>query len=173
MGDSTSAGGARAQGAGGVHPASWGSQRGGGRAGGRLKPDVKVAIAEDRPPRSGEDVVTFEDMREFLVAYLEYDQQMHVANEDGGDGVLARRRELVDSATQMMVVDEFYDGKPWIDLSEQELKKGLKKFAGVDVQHTSDVEFCPPDLPYAEDGCERASRQQGVHAKACLAKIPC
>ena len=87
--------------------------------------------------------------------------------------MLARRRELVDSATQMMVVDEFYDGKPWIDLSEQELKKGLKKFAGVDVQHTSDVEFCPPDLPYAEDGCERASRQQGVHAKACLAKIPC
>ena len=61
------------QGASGVYPASWGSQRGGGRAGGRLKPDVKVAIAEDRPPRLGEDVVTFEDMREFLVAYLEYD----------------------------------------------------------------------------------------------------
>ena len=61
------------QGASGVYPASWGSQRGGGRAGGRLKPDVKVTIAGDRPPRSGGDVVTFEDMREFLVAYLEYD----------------------------------------------------------------------------------------------------
>ena len=47
--------------------------------------------------------------------------------------MLARRRELVDSATQMMVVDEFYDGKPWIDLSEQELKKGLEIVAGVDV----------------------------------------
>ena len=66
---------------------------------------------------------------------------MHVANEDG-DRVLARRRELVDSATKIMVADEFYDGKPWIDLSEQELKKGLENFAGVDVQQTSDVKFC-------------------------------
>ena len=58
--------------------------------------------------------------------------------------MLARRRELVDSATQMMVADEFYDGKPSIDLSKQELKKGLEKFAGVDVQQTSDVpvDFC-------------------------------
>ena len=66
---------------------------------------------------------------------------MHVANEDGGDRVLARRRELVDSVTQMMVAEEFYDGKPWIDLSELELRKGLEKFAGVDVQQTSDVDF--------------------------------
>ena len=124
MGDSTAAGGG-AQGAGGVHPSSWGSQRGGGRASGRLWPDFKVTIAGDRPPKLGGDVDTFEDMREFLVAYLEYLQQMHVANEDGGDTVLARRRELVDSATQMMVL-EFYDGKPWIDLSEQELKKGFE-----------------------------------------------
>ena len=50
---------------------------------------------------------------------------MLVANEDGGGRVLARRRELVDSATQMMFADEFYDGKPWIDLSEQELKNCL------------------------------------------------
>ena len=41
----------------------------------RLKPDVKVSNAGDRPPRLGRDVVTFEDMREFLVAYLEYKQQ--------------------------------------------------------------------------------------------------
>ena len=81
-------------------------------------------------------------MREFLVAYLEYEQQMHVANDNGGDMVLARRRELVDSATQMMVTDKFCKGKPWIDLTEQELKKGLEKVAGVDVQQTSDVEFC-------------------------------
>ena len=33
-------------------------------------------------------------MREFLVAYLGYEQQMHVANEDGEDRVLARRQEL-------------------------------------------------------------------------------
>ena len=56
--------------------------------------------------------------------------------------MLARRRELVDSATQMMFAEEIYDGKPWIDLSEQEQKKGLEAFAGVDVQQTSDVEFC-------------------------------
>ena len=67
---------------------------------------------------------------------------MQLANEDGGDRVLARRRELVDSAMQMMVADEFYDGKPCIDLSEQELKKGLETFAGIDLQQTSDVYFC-------------------------------
>ena len=48
---------------------------------------------------------------------------------------------MEDSATQMMVADEFYDGKPWIDLSQQELKNGLERFAGVDVQQTSDVDF--------------------------------
>ena len=42
----------------------------------------------------------------------------------------------------MVVADEFYDGKPWIDLYEQELKKGLEMFAGVDMQQTSDVDFC-------------------------------
>ena len=48
---------------------------------------------------------------------------------------------MEDSATQMMVADEFNGGKPWVDLSEQELKKGLQKFAGVAVQQTSDVDF--------------------------------
>ena len=67
---------------------------------------------------------------------------MHVVNEDGGDRVVARRRGLIDSATQMMVADELYDGKPWIDLSELELKKGLETLAGIDVQRTSDVDFC-------------------------------
>ena len=66
---------------------------------------------------------------------------MHIANQDGGGWVLARRRELVDSATQRMVADEFYDGKPWVDLSEEELMQGLKRFAGVDVQQTSDEDF--------------------------------
>ena len=138
-----------------------------------MKPNVKVTIGETDRLGLGGDVVTVEDMREFLVAYLEYEPQMLVANEDGGDRVIARRRELVDSATQMMVADEFYDGKLWIDLSEQELKKGLKIFAGVDVQQTRDVEFLPPGLPCAEDGCERAGRQQSVQATACPAKIRC
>ena len=66
-GDSTATGGGRALGGGGVHPASWRSQRCGGRAGGRPKPDVKVTIGGDRPPRLGRDVVAFEDMCEFLV----------------------------------------------------------------------------------------------------------
>ena len=142
IGDSTAAGGGRAQGGGGIHPASWGSHRGGGRAGSRLSPDVKVTIAGDRPPRLGGDVATLEDMRLFIVTYLVYEQQMHVANEDGRDMVFARRRELVDSAKQNMVAVEFYHGKPWIDLSERELKKGLETFAGIDVHQTSDVEFC-------------------------------
>ena len=140
MGDFTTAGGARAQGAGGVHPASWGCQRGGGRAGGRLKPDVKVAIGGDRPPRLGGDVVTSKMCADFLLLARSMKQQMRVANQDGGDRAFARRRELVDSATQMMVADEFYDGKTWMDLSEQQLKKGLQKVASVDV--TSAVDFC-------------------------------
>ena len=106
-----------------------------------MAPDVKGTIGGDRPPRLGGDVVTLEDMREFVVAYLEYGLQMHVALEDGGDRVLARRRKPVDSATQMIVSEECYDGKPWIDLSEVELKKGLETFASVDVQQTSDVDF--------------------------------
>ena len=63
-------------------------------------------------PRLGGDVVTFEDTRKFLVAYSEYEQQMPITNQDGRDRELARRRELVDSATQLMVADDVYDGKP-------------------------------------------------------------
>ena len=69
-----------------------------------------MTIGGDRLPRLGGDVVTFEDMRQFLVSILEYQQQMHVANEDGGDGMLARRRQLVDSAMQIMVGDDVHDG---------------------------------------------------------------
>ena len=142
MEDPTAARGARAQGADGVHSASWGNPRGGGRVGRRLKPEIKVTIEGDRPPRLGGDVVTFEDMRDFLIAYSEHKQQIHITNQDGGDRVLARRRELVDSATQMMMADDFYDGKPWVDLSEEELLQGLKRFAGVDMQQTGDGDFC-------------------------------
>ena len=142
MGDPPAGGGARAHGAGEVHSACWGSHRGGGRAGSGLTPELKVTIGGNRPPRLGGDAATFEDMREFLDAYSEYEQQMHITNQDGGHRVLARRRELVDSATQMMVAGEFYDGKPRVDLSEEELMQGLKRFAGVDIQQTSDDEFC-------------------------------
>ena len=81
-------------------------------------------------------------MPEIIVAYSEYVQQMHITNQDGGSRVFARRRELVDLATQMMVANEFYDGKPWVDLSEEELMQGLKTIAGVDMQQTSDEDFC-------------------------------
>ena len=43
----------------------------------------------------------------------------------------------------------FLPGKSLVDLSEEELMQGLKRFAGVDMQ---------PDIPCAEDGCERAGR---------------
>ena len=54
------------QGSGGVYSASWGN--GGGRAGHVLKSGVKVMIEGDKPSKLGGDAVTFEDMREFLVA---------------------------------------------------------------------------------------------------------
>ena len=75
------------------------------RAGGRLKPDLKVTIGGDRPPRLGGDVVTFDDTRECFIDYSEYEQQIRVADEGGGDRVLAKRRDLVDSAKQMMAAD--------------------------------------------------------------------
>ena len=67
---------------------------------------------------------------------------MHITNQDGGDRVLARGIELVYSATVMMVTDELYDDKPWVELSEEDLLQGLKMFAVVDVQQTSDEVFC-------------------------------
>ena len=70
-------------------------------------------------------------MRGLLVAYSEYEQQLRTTNQDGEDRVLARRRELVVSATQVMAADEFYDGKPCDDLSVEELMHGLERFAGV------------------------------------------
>ena len=91
-----SSGSKASAGAGGVHPASWASQRGGGRACGRLKSDVKLTIGGDN--RLGGNAVAFEEMREFCFACLECEQQIRVANEDGRGRVLSRRRELVDSA---------------------------------------------------------------------------
>ena len=69
----------------------------------------------------GGDVAAFQYMRKSRVFYSEYKQQMNITSQDGGDRVLARRRELADSVTPIMVAGEFYDGKPWIDLSEVEL----------------------------------------------------
>ena len=80
MEDPTALGGALAQGTNGVHSASWVNPRGGGRAGGRLNPEIMVTIGGYRPPRSGGDVVAFDDMREFFAAYSEYEQQMHITN---------------------------------------------------------------------------------------------
>ena len=71
-----------------------------------------MTIGEARRLRLGRDVVTFENIRECIVAYLDYEQQMHVANYYGGDRLLPRRRELVRSATEMMVAEEFCDSKP-------------------------------------------------------------
>ena len=68
---------AQAQGAGGVHSLSWNNRRSVGRAGGRLKPEFKVTIERNRPPALGGDAVTFIDMREFRVAYTEYEQQTY------------------------------------------------------------------------------------------------
>ena len=72
-------------------------------------------------------------MRSFLVAYSDYEQQTHITDQDGGDLALARNRELVYSVTQMIVVDEFRDGKPWVDLSEEDLMQELKTLVGVGV----------------------------------------
>ena len=98
-------------------------------------------IGGDRSPRLGGDAAILEDMREFFVAYSEYKQQVYITKQYGGDRVLTRRRELVDSATQIMVADEFYDDKPWVDLPKEVLLQGLKTFTGANMQQTSDEVF--------------------------------
>ena len=50
-------------------------------------------------------------------------------------------------ATEMIVNDEFCDGKPWVDLSDEELLQGLKRFAGVGMQRTSDEDVCRQVFP--------------------------
>ena len=81
-----------------------------------MKPEIEVTIGEDRPSGLGGDVDTFEEMRKILIN-SKCEQQMHITNQDGGDRVLARSQELVYSETQMMVADEFYHSKPWVELS--------------------------------------------------------
>ena len=73
-GDPTAAGGTRPPCTGGVHAVCWDSHRGGVAVGGRLKPDVKLTIGADRPPRLGGDMGVFEGMRHIVVDYSEYDQ---------------------------------------------------------------------------------------------------
>ena len=68
-------------------------------------------------------------MRDFLETYSEYEQQVHVTDQDGRDRVLAKKLELVDSQNQMMAADKVYDGEARIDLSEGELKRRLKTLA--------------------------------------------
>ena len=49
---------------------------------------------------------------------------------------------MVDSATEMIVADCFYDGISLVNVSEEEKMQGLKSFAGVEMQQTSDEDFC-------------------------------
>ena len=72
----------------------------------------------------------------------EYEQQMGIIFEYGGNKVLAGKRELLDSETHVMVAVKFYDDKATVDLSGEEVTKALQPFAAVDVLLTSDEVFC-------------------------------
>ena len=156
MEDLRTAEGARAQGADGVHSASWGNPRGGGRAGGRLKSEIKVMIGGDRRSRLGGDVVTFEDMREFLVAYSEYEQHLHITTQDGGDQVFARRRELADLATQMMVADGFM-ASPGSTFPRRSFCKGAYGLLALTCSRRV-MRIFATRYPCGETGCKRAGR---------------
>ena len=64
-----------------------------------------------------------------------------ITNKYGGQRALSKRRNPVDSATQIMVAYDVYAGKAFVDLSEEELGIGLTKIAAVDVQLTSIEDF--------------------------------
>ena len=62
-------------------------REGRGQTGGRLKPaEVKVTIGGDMISELGGNIVTFESMRDFFVAYPDYEEQMHTTNSKGGEG---------------------------------------------------------------------------------------
>ena len=88
--------------------------------------------------------------------------------------MLARRRELVDSSTQMMFfAGEFYDGKSWVDLSEEELIHGFKRFAGVSVQQTNDEHFCRQIFRVLKMDASVPVNSRLFIRKPCPAEIPC
>ena len=60
-------------------------------------------------------------MRGFLVAYSEHEQHVHIANQDYGKRGAAKRRDLVDWATERMVADVIYDGNIWVGMSGEGL----------------------------------------------------
>ena len=116
-----------------------------------------MTIEEDKPPMLGSGAEPSKIAHfYFCLKKLGKRAGEHITNQDGGDRVLATRRELVDSATQTIVADAFYYGKPRLDLSGEELTQGFNFFADVDMQQTSDVLFLRQGCPCAEDGCERA-----------------
>ena len=55
--------------------------------------------------------------------------------------MLARRRELVDSASKIKVADVFYDDKHWVHVSQEELLQGINIFSGHEVHQISDLDF--------------------------------
>ena len=95
-----------------------------------------------RLPKLGSHVVTFEPFARILCcllvravdAYQKPRWRRPGAPEEGRAGTFDDPNDCA--------ADEFYDGKPWVDLSVEERMQGLKTFAGVDMQQTSDDDFC-------------------------------
>ena len=94
---------AQRPGVGQVQFSCWSNHRLGGRPGGWLNQDVKLAIDGAKPLCFDGDVFFFENRVEFLVVYSEYERHISITNQDEGDPAPARWRDPVDSAPKMTV----------------------------------------------------------------------
>ena len=86
-------------------------------------------------------LLPFSNIVKLFLPVPNYEQQMRIIFEYGGDMMLAEKRDILDSETHVMVADEVYDDKATVGLSDEEPKKALKPFAAVDALLTSDEVF--------------------------------
>ena len=137
MGDPTAAGEARARSDGGVNSVCRGNHRGRDRAGGRLKAEVKVSTGGESPTSVGWGMMLLPSKQcaNFLLPAL-------VRAADAYYKTRWRRRGAPQQAGAGRFSDPTNGGWPSVDHSEEELMQGLETLVGVDVQWTSDEDFC-------------------------------
>ena len=93
---------------------------------------VKVTVGGIRPPRLSQDSPKPDQIAAFCKAYNTHREQIEIANEDGGERTTACLRELVSKSVQAFVCYKWYRGKPRAQLTDEELRVGLYRMAGID-----------------------------------------
>ena len=93
---------------------------------------VKVTVGGVRPPRLLLDNPKPQQIATFCHAYKSYEEQIDIANEDGEERTKAYSRELVSKSVQTFVCFKWFRGKPRTQLTDEELRIGLHRMAGIE-----------------------------------------